>query len=134
MPRYEHPGDAGLDLFSAERVLIPPGATVAVGIGWAIEFPPGYVARILGRSGLAVKYGLHPLSGVIDAGFRGEWKVILLNSGAEPYTVEVGDKIAQAVFFPIVIAELTVTEKLTDSLRGIGGFGSSGSRDNQIRS
>ncbi|MBI4175531.1 dUTP diphosphatase [Candidatus Berkelbacteria bacterium] len=127
VPRYEHPGDAGLDLFSAEEITLPPGGRAAIGTGWAMAFPPGFVARILGRSGLALKHGLSAaLAGVVDAEYRGEWKVILLNTDAEPYTVHVGDKIAQAVFFPIVTAVPEVVSELSETQRGSGGFGSSG--------
>lgn len=126
LPRLDHPGDAGLGLYSVESHDLAPGARAAIGIGWAVDFPHGYVARILGRSGLAVRVGLHPIGGVIDASYRGEWKVILLNSGHEPYHVEKGEKIAQVVFYPIITPVIEEVTDLSDSTRGTGGFGSTG--------
>lgn len=127
LPTVAHPGDAGHDLYSVEDVEIPAGGRAGVGIGWAIEFPHGYVARILGRSGLAIKYGVSgALAGVIDASYRGEWKVILVNLGQEAYVVNKGDRIAQAVFFPVVIPTLVEVDELSESDRAVGGFGSTG--------
>lgn len=127
MPAYAHPGDAGLDLYSCEEIELKPGERAGVGIGWAIEFPHGYVARILGRSGLALKHGLTgAMAGVIDPGYRGEWKVIIVNLGHEPYRITVGERIAQAIFVPVVFADMTEVTELSDSARGAGGFGSTG--------
>lgn len=127
MPSVAHAGDAGYDLASVEDVTIEPGGRAAIGTGWAVEFPHGYVARILGRSGLAIKYGVSgALAGVIDASYRGEWKVILYNFGSEPYQVTKGDRIAQAIFVPVATPELTEVTQLSASDRAAGGFGSTG--------
>ncbi len=127
LPRYEHPGDAGLDLFTVEDVELKPGGRAGVATGWAIEFPDGYVARILGRSGWALKYGVSAaMSGVIDAGYRGEWKVILNNFGTESCQIRKGDKIAQALFYPVARATVAEVGELSASARGTGGFGGSG--------
>lgn len=94
-----------------------------------MEFPLGYVARILGRSGLALKHGISgAMSGVIDAGYRGEWKVILNNFGATKYRIQKGDKIAQALFYPVVIATIDEVSELSETSRGEAGFGSTGFR------
>ena len=114
-------------LYSTSEVVLGPGQRAAVGIGWAIEFPDGYVARILGRSGLAIKHGLTAaIAGVIDSNFRGEWQVLIINLGQEQYIIHQGDKIAQAVFFPFLTAQPTEIHELSETSRGEDGFGSTG--------
>lgn len=125
-PTYSHAGDAGMNIFTYEEQTLQPGERYTFSTGWAMAFPPNFVARILDRSGLAVKAGLHCLAGVIDSNYRGELKIVLINLGQEPYAVHKGDKIAQAVFTPIAIAEPNVVETLAESERGSGGFGSTG--------
>lgn len=127
LPAVAHPGDAGFDLTSVEDVEIPAGGRAAVSTGWAVEFPAGYVARILGRSGLMLHHGLSgALAGVIDASYRGEWKVIVHNSSHESYRIKKGDRIAQAVFLPVATPEIEEVAELSDSTRGQDGFGSTG--------
>ncbi len=125
MPAYKRAGDAALDLVSVEDLTIEPGNRAAIGIGWSSEFPPNYVARILGRGGLALE-GLQPLAGVVDSNYRGEWKVILQNFGQQAYTVHKGERIAQAIFYAIPAVELIEADDLTETERGAQGFGSSG--------
>ena len=129
VPRYAHGPleDAGMDLHSVELVTLAPGETKLVATGLAIELPPGYEAQIRPRSGLALKYSITlPNSpATIDPGYRGEIKVILLNLGREPFQIAPGERIAQ-----MVIAKYEAIEweegDLADSIRGDGGFGSSG--------
>ena len=129
LPKYAHgpDEDAGMDLCATESVLLAPGQPQLVPTGLAIELPPGYEAQIRPRSGLSLKHALTiPNSpATIDPGYRGEIKVILLNLGKTTYQITAGDRIAQ-----MVIAQYTPVEwvesELSDSLRGAGGFGSSG--------
>jgi dUTP pyrophosphatase len=128
LPRYAHPGDAGLDLFSAEQVEIPPGEYRTVRTGISIELPPGTEAQVRPRSGLAAKCGVTVLNapGTIDAGYRGEVCVILINHGRAPFPVAHGAKVAQMVISPITSVGVEESESLSDSARGVGGFGSTG--------
>jgi len=129
LPRRAHPGDAGLDLCACEAAHIGPGERWSVGTGIAVEIPEGYAGLVLPRSGLAMKHGIALVNapGLIDAGYRGEVRVLLLNTDpAETFRVEPGDRIAQLVIAPIVLAEPVEVAKLAESARGDGGFGSSG--------
>lgn len=129
VPSYAHPGDAGADLVSSEAVTIAPGGRVTVGTGVAIALPDGYVAFVVPRSGLAAKHGITIVNspGTIDAGYRGEIRVILLNTDArEPYEVAVGDRIAQLVVMPVTRARFVPVTTLPGTERGQGGFGSTG--------
>jgi dUTP diphosphatase len=129
LPEYAHgpAEDAGLDVRSVEAVTLEPGIPQAVPTGLALEIPSGYEVQIRPRSGLALKHAITlPNSpGTIDPGYRGELKVILLNLGKSAYHVHEGDKIAQLVVARYEAVEWVETE-LADSVRGIGGFGSSG--------
>ncbi len=126
IPHYAHPGDAGLDLFSLETYELQPQERKAFATGIAIELEPGYVSLIKDKSGLAAKYGIHTLAGVIDAGYRGEYKIVLINHGNKSYTINKGDKIAQLLIMPVIQVEVNEVDELTDSSRGVGGFGSTG--------
>ncbi|BDZ56266.1 dUTP diphosphatase [Agromyces marinus] len=129
IPAYAHPGDAGADLHASESVLLEPGERATVGTGVAIALPDGFVAFVVPRSGLAFRHGLTIVNapGTVDAGYRGEIKVALLNTDArEAYRVEEGDRIAQLVVMPVSRARFVEVEKLPGSLRGEGGFGSTG--------
>ena len=126
MPTYAHPGDVGLDLYALEDHLLKPGERQLFFLGFALEFPVGYAAVVKDKSSLPKNGGLHTLGGVFDAGYRGEYNVMLVNLGQEPYPVEKGHKIAQLVILPVVRAELQETNTLSDSARGEGGFGSTG--------
>lgn len=129
LPRYAHgpAEDAGMDLCAVEEVVLEPGVPFAVPTGLAIEVPTGYEAQVRPRSGLALKHGITlPNSpGTIDPGYRGELKVIMLNLGREPFVVRKGDRIAQMIVVRYEAIEWE-EEELSQSLRGDGGFGSSG--------
>jgi len=129
VPSFAHPGDAGADLVAAEAVRIEPGERVMVGTGVRIGLPHGTVGFVVPRSGLAAKHGITVVNapGTIDAGYRGEIKVVLLNTDArEAYDVAVGDRIAQLIVMPIPAVSFEVVEELDGTARGHGGFGSTG--------
>ncbi len=128
LPRRAHPGDAGADLFAVEEVVIPAGDRRDVGTGIALAIPSGYAGFVQPRSGLAFKHGIMVVNspGLIDAGYRGEVRVSLYNSGREPFTVAIGERIAQLVVQKVEEPEFLATVELPDTSRGQGGFGSSG--------
>lgn len=129
VPAYAHPGDAGADLVSAEALTLRPGQRALVGTGVRIALPEGFVAFVVPRSGLATKHGITIVNspGTVDAGYRGEIKVTLLNTDADqPYEIAVGDRIAQLIVMPISRAQFIPVKELPDSVRGDGGFGSTG--------
>ena len=130
LPSYAHPGDAGLDLYAIEAMELAPGKSGMVKTGIAIELPPGHEAQVRPRSGLAANHGITVLNtpGTIDEGYRGEIRVILINHGQAPFTIEVGAKIAQMVIAPVVRVDVVEAGELADSHRGTGGFGSTGTR------
>lgn len=129
LPSRAHEGDAGLDLFAAEPAHLGPGERWSVGTGVAVEIPTGHAGLVLPRSGLAREHGIALVNspGLIDSGYRGEVRVLLLNTDpAEVYRVRAGDRIAQLLVTPIAAAEPVEAEALAESGRGDGGFGSSG--------
>ncbi|MBM7388328.1 dUTP diphosphatase [Clavibacter phaseoli] len=129
IPAYAHPGDAGADLVSAESLRLEPGQRATVGTGVSIALPDGYAAFVLPRSGLAARHGITIVNapGTVDAGYRGEIRVTLLNTDTEAaYDVAVGDRIAQVVVMPVSRVRFVPVEKLPGSHRGTGGFGSTG--------
>lgn len=129
LPVYAHPGDAGADLVASESVRLEPGERALVGTGVRIALPEGYAAFVVPRSGLAAKHGITIVNspGTIDAGYRGEIKVALLNTDArEAFDVAVGDRIAQLILMPVPRANFIAVDELPDSVRGDGGFGSTG--------
>jgi dUTP pyrophosphatase len=129
MPSRAHEGDAGLDLYACEAAHIGPGERWSVGTGVGVEIPDGHAGLVLPRSGLARDHGIALVNspGLIDSGYRGELRVLLLNTDpAETFRVGAGDRIAQLLITPIASAEPVETAALADSLRGEGGFGSSG--------
>ncbi len=128
-PRYAHAGDAGADLVAAEAVRLEPGERALVGTGVRIALPDGHAAFVVPRSGLAAKHGITIVNapGTIDAGYRGEIRVALLNTDSrEAYDVAVGDRIAQLIVMPVQQAVFVPVDELPDSARGEGGFGSTG--------
>jgi len=128
VPTRAYDGDAGLDLASCERVLLGPGERATVGTGLAVAVPEGYAGFVQPRSGLASRHGITIVNapGLVDAGYRGELRVVLLNTDAsEAFEVEPGMRIAQLVVVPIVGAEPIEVEELPESERGVRGFGSS---------
>jgi dUTP pyrophosphatase len=128
-PTRAHDNDAGLDLRAAESARLAPGARVSVGTGLAVQIPDGVGGLVLPRSGLALKHGVTLVNspGLIDPGYRGEVRVLLLNTdGAIDFHVKPGDRIAQLLLVPIASASPIQAEALDESGRGVGGFGSSG--------
>lgn len=132
VPVYSSEFAAGADLYACEDsdVTIPAGKTVLVHTGIAMAIPEGYVGLIFARSGLATKRGLAPANkvGVIDSDYRGEIMVALHNHSDEDKTVERGERIAQIAFIPFVSADFEVTDELDETVRGEGGFGSTGTK------
>lgn len=130
LPSYAHPGDAGADLRAREDALVPAGGGRAlIPTGMAIALPPGYAGLVLPRSGLALRHGITCLNtpGLVDCGYRGELKVVLLNTDPETdYQVSRGDRIAQLVVQRVEQAHFAVVDQLPSSTRAGGGFGSSG--------
>lgn len=130
LPSYATAGSAGLDLRAAEAVTLKPGAWAPVPTGIAIALPAGHEAQVRPRSGLAVKHGVTVLNapGTIDADYRGEIKVPMVNHGPEDFVIARGDRIAQMVIAPVTIASLTEVDSLEETERGANGFGSSGQK------
>jgi dUTP pyrophosphatase len=129
LPSRAHDGDAGLDLYAAETATIQPGERATVATGVAVEIPEGLAGLVLPRSGLAARHGIALVNapGLIDSGYRGEIRVLLLNTDrSEAFEVEPGDRIAQLVLTPVSDAEPVEVTELEASMRGEGGFGSSG--------
>jgi len=126
LPTRAHPDDAGLDLYSAEECILAAGERRAVKTGIALAIPTGYAGLIWDKSGLAAKAGLKTMGGVIDAAYRGEVQVILANLAQAPYHIEKGAKISQILIQKIELPEICEVEELGDTIRGEGGFGSTG--------
>jgi dUTP pyrophosphatase len=129
LPAYAHPGDAGADLYAAEDVELLPGERAVVATGVAIALPDGYAAFVHPRSGLAARHGITMVNapGTVDAGYRGEIKVTLINTDTkEPFRLRRGDRVAQLVIQRVERAAFSEVERLPGSVRGAGGFGSTG--------
>jgi dUTP pyrophosphatase len=129
LPTRANEADAGLDLYAAEAATLGPGERASVGTGIAIEVPPGHAGLVLPRSGLAARHGIALVNspGLIDAGYRGEVRVLLLNTDREAtFEVEAGDRIAQLLLTPFLDVEVAEEAELAASARGENGFGSSG--------
>ena len=128
-PARAHQGDAGYDLCAAEGVSLPPGGRASVGTGIALAIPDDHAGLVVPRSGLAARHGVALVNapGLIDAGYRGELRVLLLNTDRErEFQVEPGDRIAQLVILRVEAPELAEVEALEETVRGVGGFGSTG--------
>lgn len=126
LPRYAKEGDAGLDFCSVERFVLGPNMRHTFSTGVSMEIPKGYVALVWDKSGLASKKGITVLGGVIDSGYRGEYKIVLYNTTEDEFEVNVGDKIAQVLIQPVESVEIKEVDELEESSRGDGGFGSTG--------
>jgi dUTP pyrophosphatase len=129
LPSRAHDGDAGLDLHAAEAARLGPGERGTVGTGVAVEIPPGHAGLVLPRSGLAARHGIALVNapGLIDAGYRGEIRILLLNTDRQAsFEIQPGDRIAQLLLVPFAVAEPLEAAELATSVRGEGGFGSSG--------
>jgi len=126
LPNYAHPGDVGMDMYAREDYDLKPGERKVFFTGFALEFEHGYAAIVKDKSSLPNKAGIHTMGGVFDAGYRGEYNVQLINLGQEIYHISKGDKIAQLIIYPVIIADLEEVSELSDSSRGEGRFGSTG--------
>lgn len=128
LPAYATAGAAGMDVVSAEDVVIAPGARHPVATGLALAIPQGFEIQVRPRSGLALKHGITVPNtpGTIDSDYRGELKVLLINHGAEPFAIARGDRVAQLVLAPVVHAVWDEVAALDETARGAGGFGSTG--------
>jgi dUTP pyrophosphatase len=126
LPSRAHHDDAGLDLYALEAVTLAPGERQAVSTGVALAIPSGYVGLIWDKSGISFNHGLKNMGGVIDAQYRGEVKVILVNLSQETVTLEAGQKIAQLLIQKVKLPEIEIIDLLPGSFRGEGGFGSTG--------
>ncbi len=125
LPAYAHPGDAGLDLYAVVDRDLAPGELFAVPTGIQIAVPAGHVGLVWDKSGISLK-GVHRLAGVIDAGYRGEVQVVLVNLGDAPFAVRKGTKIAQLLVQPVAAVAVVEADALDGTSRGEGGFGSTG--------
>jgi dUTP pyrophosphatase len=130
LPAYATSGAAGMDVVSAQDVVIAPGERYAVATGLAMAIPHGFEIQVRPRSGLALKHGITVPNtpGTIDSDYRGELKVILINHGAEPFAIVRGDRVAQLVVAPVVQGSWIEVDELDETARGAGGFGSTGVR------
>ena len=128
LPSYAHPGDAGADLVTIDAHTLEPLQRLAIPTGLAVELPQGYELQVRPKSSLALKHGITVLNtpGTVDAGYRGEIKVILINLGQSTFEISPGQRIAQIVIAPVIQAEFRVVGSLGASQRGEGGFGSTG--------
>lgn len=128
LPAYATAGAAGMDVVSAEDVEIAPGARHAVATGFAMAIPAGFEIQVRPRSGFALKHGVTVPNtpGTIDSDYRGELKVIMINLGAETFSIRRGDRVAQLVLAPVTQASWLEVEELDETARGAGGFGSTG--------
>ena len=126
LPCYAKKSDAALDLRSSIDCVIKPNESKTIPSGIAVEIPQGYFGSVRDRSGLASKFAIHTLAGVIDSGYRGEIGIVLINLGKEDFKITKSDRIAQIIIQPILQPEIVEVESLDESDRGIGGFGSTG--------
>jgi len=127
-PRRVRPDDAGFDLHAIDEVTLPPGRRASVGTGIALALPPGTAGLVLPRSGHAARHGVSLVNspGLIDAGYRGEVRVLLINHGGDVVTFESGDRIAQLLVIRLADVSFTEVDRLEETERGSGGFGSTG--------
>lgn len=129
IPKYANENDAGMDFYAHETVIIPPNQRKLISTGIAMAIPPGFVGLIWDKSGIASKYGLKSMAGVIDSGYRGEIMILLHNLSAEPYLIEKGNKIAQMLIQPVEQKKIIEVQELdTNTQRNVGSFGSTGLR------
>ncbi len=126
LPLRAHDHDAGMDLFSLEKVILKPMERFVVRTGISLEIPEGYVGLIWDKSGIAIKEGIKTLGGVIDAGYRGEILIGVINLSNKDYVFDVGHKVAQILIQRIENFEIIESQELSDTVRGQGGFGSTG--------
>ncbi|MEM4259559.1 MAG: dUTP diphosphatase [Candidatus Pacearchaeota archaeon] len=127
IPIYGTEHSAGFDIYAIEDIILEPGKQKIVNTGIALEIPEGYCVQFWDRGGMGAK-GIHHFAGLIDSDYRGEFKVVLFNSTKEPYKIEKGDRIIQAVILPIVQADFQVSDTLSETKRGDGRFHSTGKK------
>jgi dUTP pyrophosphatase len=125
IPEYAYLGDAGMDLFSCVEMVLAPGETRPVPTGIQMAIPQGHVGLVWDKSGISLK-GVHRLAGVVDAGYRGEVRVVMVNLGTDPFEIKPGMKIAQMLIQPVEAPTIVESDTLDDTSRGAGGFGSTG--------
>lgn len=125
LPSYGHKGDAGMDLFATQDLVLEPHLAAAIPTGIQIAIPEGYVGLIWDKSGISLR-GVHRLAGVVDSGYRGEVKVVMINLSEKPFPIEKGMKVAQMLIQPVTSVSIRESLELDDSSRGEGGFGSTG--------
>ena len=125
LPSYGHKGDAGLDLYSSTNCVLKKGEVKAIATGIQVEIPSGFVGLVWDKSGISLN-GVHRFAGVIDAGYRGEVKVVMANLGDTDFSVEIGMKIAQLLIQPIIEVNVVNVDELEETPRGASGFGSTG--------
>lgn len=126
IPSYAHPGDAGMDLYTVERIAYAPGELKAIKTGIAMEIPEGYVGLIWDKSSVAGKGGMKMMGGVIDAGYRGEVMVSMINLSTKEYVFEKGHKVGQMLIQQVTRPEISEVAELGQTSRGSGAFGSTG--------
>lgn len=126
LPSYAHPSDAGMDFYALENALILPQERKLISTGIAMAIPQGYVGLLWDKSGIATKHGIKTMAGVIDAGYRGEIKILLHNLSLQPFIIEKGSKIAQMLIQSVEQKEIKEVTELEETERGEGGFGSTG--------
>lgn len=126
LPKYAKPGDAGMDFYASETVVLQPHERKVVNTGIAMAIPHGYVGLLWDKSGMAAKFGVKTMAGVIDSGYRGEIKILMHNLSETSYTFEKGTKVAQMLIQPVEQKELREVNSLDETERGAGGFGSTG--------
>ena len=128
IPAHAHPGDGGVDLCARSAAELGPGERSVVSTGVAVAIPDGFAGLVTPRSGLAARHGISVVNGpgLIDSGYRGEIKVVLVNLSDEPFLIERGDRIAQLVVIPVAVQEFEIVDELPGTSRGAGGFGSTG--------
>lgn len=126
IPSYAHEGDAGMDLFAPERVELLPGERKSIPLGLSMEIPYGYVILLWDKSGISHKFGLKSFGGVVDSGYRGEVCAGIMNLSDKPYVFEKGNKVIQMLIQKVEEMEVEEVDGLSESMRGAGGFGSTG--------
>jgi dUTP pyrophosphatase len=126
LPSYVHPGDAGMDIFALKKTVLKPRERTAMETGISMEIPDGYVGLVWDKSGIAIREGIRTLGGVIDAGYRGEILIGVINLSDKEYVFEAGHKVAQMLIQKIEIPSIEEVERLSETKRGHGIFGSTG--------
>lgn len=128
LPKYAYPGDAGLDLYSRENYTLKPDERHEFALGFALEFPKGFAGLIWDKGSISFLHGIHTIGGVFDAGYRGEYKIMLINLSRKTHKIKKGDKIAQLLIQPVENVKLIEVSAISKSRRGQGRLGSTGKK------